>query len=168
MVFSMEGDQNPPPAPLIPRFWWPGWNSNEAINKFQIEVGGSLHGGNPGKRLIEPGGSPIQLPSHGEPHAPGPEEVWLIPRPYIYGSEELSRLAAGVRELIPEPKAAMHPELANKLRLCDGHTAKIELDDGTLYLPVCIDERIAPDTVVVPLGFDETRGVVSPAIARVK
>ena len=54
LSFSMEGDQNPPPAPLVPRFWWPGWNSNEAINKFQIEVGGPLHGGNPGKRLIEP------------------------------------------------------------------------------------------------------------------
>jgi NADH-quinone oxidoreductase subunit G len=45
--------RQPPPA-LIPRYWSPGWNSVQAINKFQIEGGGPLHGGDPGRRLIEP------------------------------------------------------------------------------------------------------------------
>ena len=50
----MEGYQGQPPAPLIPRFWAPGWNSVQALNKFQEEVGGPLRGGDPGRRLIEP------------------------------------------------------------------------------------------------------------------
>jgi NADH-quinone oxidoreductase subunit G len=54
LAFSMEGYQDQPPPPLISRYWSPGWNSVQALNKFQQEVGGPLHGGDPGKRLIEP------------------------------------------------------------------------------------------------------------------
>jgi NADH-quinone oxidoreductase subunit G len=50
--FSMEGFQGEPPSALIPRFWAPGWNSIQSLNKFQEEVAGPLKGGNPGKRLI--------------------------------------------------------------------------------------------------------------------
>ena len=36
----MEGYEDQPPAPLISRYWSPGWNSVQALNKFQQEVGG--------------------------------------------------------------------------------------------------------------------------------
>jgi NADH-quinone oxidoreductase subunit G len=52
LSFSMEGCQDEPPAPLIPRYWSPGWNSVQALNKFQQEVGGLLKGGDPGIRLM--------------------------------------------------------------------------------------------------------------------
>ncbi len=51
LSFSMEGYQDEPPAPLIPRYWSSGWNSVQALNKFQQEVGGPLKGGDPGRRL---------------------------------------------------------------------------------------------------------------------
>ena len=54
LAFSMEGYPGNPPPSLIPRFWAPGWNSVQALNKFQDEVGGPLRGGDPGERLIEP------------------------------------------------------------------------------------------------------------------
>ena len=54
LSFSMEGYEGQPPAPLISRYWSPGWNSVQALNKYQQEVGGALKGGDPGKRLIEP------------------------------------------------------------------------------------------------------------------
>ena len=54
LAFSMEGDHSQPPSALIPRFWAPGWNSVQSLNKFQEEVGGQLRGGDPGIRLIEP------------------------------------------------------------------------------------------------------------------
>ena len=57
LAFSMEGyPRRSRPPRLIPRFWAPGWNSVQAVNKFQDEVGGPLRGGDPGRRLIEPGG----------------------------------------------------------------------------------------------------------------
>ena len=46
------GEHTPPP--LIPRFWAPGWNSVQALTRFQEEVNGPLRGGDPGRRLIEP------------------------------------------------------------------------------------------------------------------
>ena len=54
LAFSMEGYEGIPPAPLIARFWAPGWNSVQAVNKFQSEIAGPLLGGDPGKRLLEP------------------------------------------------------------------------------------------------------------------
>ena len=54
LAFTMEGYPGQPPSALIPRFWAPGWNSPQAMNKFQTEVGGPLRGGDPGRRLIEP------------------------------------------------------------------------------------------------------------------
>jgi len=63
LAFSMEGYQDQPPAPLISRYWSPGWNSVQALNKFQQEVGGPLNGGDAGKRLIEPVTLPSSLPS---------------------------------------------------------------------------------------------------------
>ena len=54
LAYSMEGSPNQPPAALQPFFWSPGWNSIQAVNKFQSEIGDALKGGDPGVRLIEP------------------------------------------------------------------------------------------------------------------
>ncbi len=54
MSFSMEGYQGMPPAPLTARYWSPGWNSAQSINKFPQELGETVNGNDTGKRLIEP------------------------------------------------------------------------------------------------------------------
>jgi NADH-quinone oxidoreductase subunit G len=54
LSFSMEGYAGQPPSSLITHFWSPGWNSVQSVTKFQNEAGGTLRGGNPGVRLIEP------------------------------------------------------------------------------------------------------------------
>ncbi len=170
LSFSMEGDQNPPAEPaLIPRMWWPGWNSNAATNKFQIEVGGGLHGGNPGVRLlvssketdaVRPGGvSGVELT---------PDEIWLVPRPCIFGSEELSSRGMAIGELIPTPEAIIHPDSAQRLGLDNGQMVDFEFDGQTLRLPVRVEDSVAAGIVVVPMGFPETIGLVAPATARIK
>ena len=72
LSFSMEGYDGQPPAPLISRYWSPGWNSVQSLNKFQQEIGGHLRGGDPGKRLIEPATLPSSLPSKEGPEHPRP------------------------------------------------------------------------------------------------
>ncbi len=53
-AFSMEGNNQPSaPRSQIPFAWAPGWNSPQAWNKFQDEVGGKLRHGDPGVRLFE-------------------------------------------------------------------------------------------------------------------
>jgi NADH-quinone oxidoreductase subunit G len=100
LSFSMEGYEGIPPAPLIPRYWSPGWNSVQALNKYQQEVGGPLKGGDPGKRLIEPKQdarpkyfSNIYTLSDLKPDA-------SLPAYSIFGSEELSSQAPAVAEAV--------------------------------------------------------------------
>lgn len=174
LAFSMEGDQNPPASSaVIPRFWWPGWNSNAASNKYQKEVGAELHGGNPGVRLLTASGSGPEADrdkasvSYPQP-AGESKEIWLIPRPYIFGSEELSRRGIAIGELIPPPEAVVHPQSAQKLGLTDGGTAELDFDGQTISLPIRVEESVAVGVIVVPMGFPETYGVTSPTVARVK
>ncbi len=55
-AFSMEGNNGPlADRQQMPFAWSPGWNSPQAWNKFQDEVGGKLRHGDPGVRLIEAG-----------------------------------------------------------------------------------------------------------------
>ncbi len=65
LAFSMEGHNGTQagerPGALIPFAWAPGWNSPQSWNKFQDEVGGHLHGGDPGVRLIGPAASDASM-----------------------------------------------------------------------------------------------------------
>jgi NADH-quinone oxidoreductase subunit G len=54
LAYSMEGYDGRPPSGLVCRYWSPGWNSIQALNKFQQEAGGPLSGGDPGVCLIKP------------------------------------------------------------------------------------------------------------------
>ncbi|MEK1904673.1 MAG: molybdopterin-dependent oxidoreductase, partial [Pseudomonas sp.] len=59
-AFSMEGySGSQEDRQQIPFAWSPGWNSPQAWNKFQDEVGGHLRAGDPGVRLIEAKGAAL-------------------------------------------------------------------------------------------------------------
>ena len=98
LSFSMEGYEGRPPASLIPRYWAPGWNSVQALNKFQQEAGGPLTGGDPGKRLIEPepGGNPAYFTDI--PSTSATSRVQPAPHYRIFGSEELSVHSTAIAE----------------------------------------------------------------------
>ncbi len=165
--FSMEGDQNPVPGALEPRFWWPGWNSMNAVTKFQIEVNGPLHGGNPGKRLVEPGGK--RTAKYPEPRAHRLEkgQVWLVPRPRIFGSEELSIFSPGIAELAAQPEISMHPETAGEMGIGHGEVADIETGERTIRLKALMDDGICKGIAVIPAGLPETLGITLPVPAKI-
>ena len=59
-AFSMEGySGSVEPRQQVPFAWSPGWNSPQAWNKFQDEVGGHIRAGDPGTRLIESTGDSL-------------------------------------------------------------------------------------------------------------
>jgi len=96
LSFSMEGYEGQPPAPLIPRYWSPGWNSVQALNKFQQEVGGPLKGGDPGKGLIEPKQDARPAYFSFKPSPSGQGEEQALPRYRIFGSEEMSMYSPSI------------------------------------------------------------------------
>ncbi|HEY6340387.1 MAG TPA: NADH-quinone oxidoreductase subunit NuoG [Bryobacteraceae bacterium] len=117
LAFSMEGATKQPPAPLIPFFWAPNWNSIQSVNKFQDEVGEGLRGGSSGVRMFERNGQGAERDAGAPPPPFEPREnEWLIvPIHHIFGSEELSRHAQALAELAPAPFLALNQDDAARL-----------------------------------------------------
>ncbi|HEX2987078.1 MAG TPA: molybdopterin-dependent oxidoreductase, partial [Chloroflexota bacterium] len=167
-AFSMEGYQGMPPSPLIPRIWAPGWNSEQALNKFQEEVPGPLKGGNPGIRLIEPtaGGGIAPFKGMPEPFRARPGEWLVVPLFHIFGSEELSAMAPGIAELTPRAYLGLNPQEAGRLGLAEGEEVDIELGGRPRRLVVKGIPTLPVGVAGVPVGFTGLEGIVLPAWAR--
>jgi NADH-quinone oxidoreductase subunit G len=157
LAFSMEGYEGQPPSPLITRFWAPGWNSVQALNKFQSEVGGPLRGGDPGRRLIEP--SQVEKAPYFDetPAAFRPRQgEWLVtPLYHIFGSEELSALSPGVAERAPQPYLALNPDAAGALRVKEGEEVELILDSAVYRLPVRFHPALPRGVAGLPVGLRE-------------
>jgi len=154
-VFSMEGSQNPPPAPLITRYWSPGWNSVQSLNKFQEEIGGHLRGGDPGLRLIEPvpNGGHAYFDAVPDEFTPSSGEWLLVPLYHLFGSEPLSLETPGIAEQAPDPYIALSPADGTALGAEQGDTLAVELDGRVLHLPLRFETGIARGCVGVPKGL---------------
>jgi len=168
LAYSMEGSPNQPPAALQPFFWSPGWNSIQAVNKFQSEIGDALKGGDPGVRLIEPsqkGAYFDAIPSAFQRR----EAEWLIvPIEHIFGSEELSLQAPAVASLAPAPYLAVNAADAASLR--SGETVgevEIELGGTTHRLPLKVQHELPAGIAGIPAGLPPALGAVLPAWSRI-
>lgn len=163
LSFSMEGYYGPMPAPVIPYFWAPSWNSVQALNKFQDDIGGPLRGGDPGIRLFEP--RPDAAPNcfQDVPDAFVRSGQWLIvPLHEIFGSEELSRLAPAVSERVPVSYVALSPEDAARLHVTEGAIVSVSLDATTCRLPVRMRAALPPGVAGMVAGLSGSIGVILP------
>jgi NADH-quinone oxidoreductase subunit G len=135
-TFTMEGFGGIPPSSLIPRFWAPGWNSVQALNKFQAEKGGALRGGDPGIRLIEPPeGSTIEYGANIPSAFAAKEGLFLIvPFYHVFGSDELSILTPGVKKRSPEAYLALSPRDMTTLGIAEGGAAALSVDGRSYKL----------------------------------
>ena len=159
LSFSMEGNPEQPPAPLIPFFWSPGWNSIQATNKYQTEIAGPLRGGDPGVRLIEPVRDGARFSDSIPPAFEARDGEWLlVPLFHIFGSEELSRHAPGVAELSPTPYLALNPE--------DAGTFGAAVEAFGRPLPVKSLPGLPKGIAGVPSGLPEFAGLKLPAWIR--
>ena len=157
MSFSMEGFKGQPPSALIARYWMPGWNSVQALNKFQEEIGGPLREGDPGKRLIDADEKTSiayyqEIP---EAFAPRINEFLVLPVHHIFGSEELSRVAPAISKLIPEAYLSVNAETAQSLGVNDGEKVNISVDGVTFQLPIRLNQSLPTRVVGLPVGFPD-------------
>jgi NADH-quinone oxidoreductase subunit G len=163
LAFTMEGREAPPPPALLAHYWWPGWNSVQALNKFQQEISGPLRGGDPGRRLIEPdAGSNAAYFADVPPRFERRADEWLIqPLYHIFGSEELSACAQAVAELTPRPYLALNFEDAKRLGLVEHHAAEVVLNGEPQRLPVRFVPTLASGVAGRPVGLANPPGPVS-------
>ncbi|MDF0667204.1 MAG: NADH-quinone oxidoreductase subunit NuoG [Nitrospira sp.] len=160
LAFSMEGYLGQPPSSLITHYWTPGWNSVQALNKFQSEVGGPLRQEMPGVQLIDSSGkttvtyfTDVPMPFQSR------DDGWLIlPWYQIFGSEELSARASVMTERISQPVLMLHPDDAARLRVKSGEWAEFTIDDRLHRLPLKLGTAVPRGTAALAIvpGFTDT------------
>lgn len=147
-AFTMEGAHQSVPPPLLPQVWAPGWNSNQALNKFQEEVGGPLRDEIIGPRLVEPAGDQSSWSEHAVPPAfqPRPGRWLMLPRYEIFGSEELSAAAGALSTRIPVATLAVHPDEAAQQGWAAGDLMAARLGEWEIQVPLVTEPSVPRGT----------------------
>lgn len=167
LSFTMEGTSEQPPSALIPFFWTPGWNSIQAVNKFQTEIAAALEGGDSGVRLIEPsGGKGTYFGEIPDEFRRRSGELYLIPIHHIYGSEELSNSAPAVVELAPPPYFALNETDAREMNVHPGDFVELQIAGSPVKLAAKIFLSLSPGLAGMPVGFAVAPVVSLPAWAK--
>ncbi|MHC8376617.1 NADH-quinone oxidoreductase subunit NuoG [Pseudomonas sp. MDT1-16] len=153
--FSMEGySGSVEPRQQVPFAWSPGWNSPQAWNKFQDEVGGHIRAGDPGTRLIESTGDSLNwFASVPRAFNPAPGTWQVVPFFHLLGSEENSSKAAPVQERIPAAYVSLAKSEADRLGVKDGTMLSLNVAGQTLRLPLRINEELGAGLVALPAGI---------------
>ncbi len=160
MSFTMEGYQGPQPGAVLSRYWYPGWNSVQALNKFQIEVGGGLHDGRPGVRVLDLSAKEgmdyfRQIPAKFQTRA----NAWLaVPLHHIFGSEELSIHTKGVSELSPEPYILLNDAETEGL----GDRVSVEINNQIMELKLHKSALWPKGAAGLPVGLPDMDVVKFP------
>ncbi|GAC1029419.1 NADH-quinone oxidoreductase subunit NuoG [Pseudomonas sp. No.21] len=163
-AFSMEGYAgSAEPRQQIPFAWSPGWNSPQAWNKFQDEVGGHLRAGDPGVRLIEAKGAALPWFAAVAPFNPAQGTWQVVPFHHLFGSEENSSRAAPIQERMPEAYVALAKSEADRLGVNDGAMLSLRVKGQALRLPLQVREELAAGLVGLPAGLPGIPGAIAGA-----
>jgi NADH-quinone oxidoreductase subunit G len=165
LAFSMEGYGGEPPGTLITRYWAPHWDSVQALNKFQEEIGGPLRGGDPGRRLIE-AGQVERMPYFAEIPAafePRPGQWLVVPLYHIFGSEPLSILTPGIAQLAPSPYLTLNPKDVANLETDEDGQVILAIGGTTYHVPIRLDPELPQGVAGFPTGLPGLPAVSLPA-----
>lgn len=152
LAFSMEG-QSDCAGSLITSYWAPKWNSVQALNKFQFEVGGALRGGDPGHLLITPDAGKREYSKAPKPFKRKTKQWLLVPRQHIFGSDELSLHSAAILQRVPRPFIALNSSDAEGLGVAAGDEIELSVAGGSLRLAARLSDALLPGVAAVPVGL---------------
>jgi NADH-quinone oxidoreductase subunit G len=143
-AFSMEGQPQRPPSSLVPFYWSPGWNSVQAMYNDLDEPNGSLKGGDPGIRLIEPDGTADisyfkMIPTAKKLQK---DEWMIVPAYQIFGSEELSSAGQTLTQRIMEPFVYLNRKDADSLGAVEGNKIRLVISKTNITLIVRIENSL--------------------------
>ncbi|ARW10762.1 NADH-quinone oxidoreductase subunit NuoG [Acetobacter ascendens] len=135
---SMEGAYGQDmPSTLVPGYQVPAWNSAQALNRFQFEIGGPMRGGPSGIRLLSPAKHQDTAPhpyAYGAdipaPYVPQPDAVLVLPDIRLFGSEELSMFSPPIMARASAPTLGLPSSAMTSNRMV------LHLEDGPHILPV--------------------------------
>ena len=168
LTFSMEGQNESPPSSLVPFYWTPGWNSVQAINNYLDEPNGSMKGGDPGIRLIEP-----QLVADNtllESNTTTPEhksdDFIIVPVYQIFGSEELSSESSSVKQRIKEPFVYLNIKDSELLGVKETDIVQLEVFDIQLKAEVKIENSMKQGIAGLSVNLSVMKFIDLPCIGK--
>ncbi|MGX5219488.1 NADH-quinone oxidoreductase subunit NuoG [Pseudomonas segetis] len=163
-AYSMEGySGSKEDRQQVPFAWSPGWNSPQAWNKFQDEVGGHIRAGDPGVRLIEANGQALPWFAPTAAFNPAQGTLQAVPLHHLFGSDETSAMAEPIQQRIPAAYIALAKEHADQLAINDGALVSFSINGQTLRLPVRITEELAIGLAGLPVGLSGIPAIIAGA-----
>ncbi|MCW3110111.1 MAG: dehydrogenase, partial [Segetibacter sp.] len=170
LSYTMEGYKGLPPSSAIPFFWAPGWNSVQAVAKYQEEPGGALLGGDPGVKLFKDKAVPVPSFFKDMPEAFKARQLkWLLlPQYHVLGSGELSIYTKALKELSPEPFVSISVQDASQLKANNGDMLKLYVGDKEFLLPLKVQKELCNGIALVSAGLQGMQGMSWGAWARIE
>jgi NADH-quinone oxidoreductase subunit G len=155
LAFSMEGQNENPPSSMVPFYWFPGWNSVQAMYNYLNEPDGQLKGGDPGVKLFEQSeGNKSNYHEFIKPdHEVQKGELQIVPVHQIFGSEELSAVSPSISERIHEPCVLMNQKDSEILHLSDGEVVILEISNVKLNVKIKIENSFAQGLAGLPASL---------------
>jgi NADH-quinone oxidoreductase subunit G len=164
MAFSMEGEKGSIPASITPFYWAPGWNSGQALSKYQSELNGAMKNESAAIMLLTSNGSANYFSAIPNAFNPSQEGLLIVPVYHIFGSGELSSLSAGITERNAVPTLFINSDEAQKLNLTDG--ADVALKNNKYMVQV--NHSIPKGVVALSAGLPKTGFVEFGKIENIK
>ncbi|MXP56096.1 NADH-quinone oxidoreductase subunit NuoG [Pantoea sp. Mhis] len=155
-AFSMEGSNQPNENnSQIPFVWSPGWNSPQAWNKFQEEIGGKLHNGDPGIRLFEINHMSLPWFTNIPPYFSAVNQWHVAPYYRLFGSEEMSQRSPIFQKIMSmSPTNVVINSLdAKKMGLKNGSIIELICKGEKLRLPVHLSSLLHSGLLGLTLGM---------------
>ncbi len=130
--------------------WAPGWNSPQAWNKFQSEVGGSLRAGDPGIRLLT---NKNELLPWYTVQTDNQEGYCIVPLYHLFGSDEMTSKAEPIKERMVKPYIALNNEDATVLGLKQDDHINLTINNKEIAVSVCLNTGLAKGSIGLPVGI---------------
>jgi NADH-quinone oxidoreductase subunit G len=161
--FSMEGV--PGPGAARASVWAPGWNSGQALNRFQQEVGGDWRDAPALVRLAFRALDPQQAAP--APVADRTPQWQLIPRYEVFAAEELSGYAPAVAERAGPAVLGIDTQSARRLDVTSWDSLELHYGECSQTLYVQVDGSLPADSLAIPqrAGFWLAGTDPSPALS---
>ncbi|WWO95192.1 MAG: NADH-quinone oxidoreductase subunit NuoG [Candidatus Dasytiphilus stammeri] len=157
-TFSKEGNNSPFECNQhIPFAWVAGWNSIQAWNKYQKEVGGTLRYGDSGIRLITSIKNSFKLSWFTEIPSiffKKGYKLRIVPYYHLFGSEELSQKSQVIQQRIPSSYCIIN----DKDALLSGWSSinslvELTIQNEIFNLVLYTSKKLSSGLIGLPLGF---------------